>query len=89
MNTVPLLARGSALLAALSAALVPKCPFCVAAYLALFGVSVDTARAVARPLQIGLLGVAAAAIGLTLLPLGRLVLRSYNRAPRASDCCAD
>jgi hypothetical protein len=86
------IARRSAILPALAAALVPKCPFCVAAYLSLFGVSTGAAGAIAPVVRAGLLVIASIAIALILLPLGRLALRSRDHAPllvaTAAACAA-
>jgi hypothetical protein len=68
----------SALAPAFVAALVPKCPFCVAAWLSLFGVGSGAAEAVAPLLRTSALGVAAIAIGALLLPLGKAALRSRD-----------
>jgi hypothetical protein len=75
------MAKKSALIPALVAALVPKCPFCVAAYLSMIGVSAGAAGAIAPLLRVLFLVVATIAIGLALLPLGKLALRTRNYAP--------
>jgi hypothetical protein len=69
-----------AVASALLAALVPKCPLCLAAYLSIFGVSVGAASValrVARPLA---LAVCALAVGLVLVRVGR---KTTARLP----CC--
>ena len=75
------MAQKSALVPALVAALVPKCPFCVAAYLSIIGVSAGAAGAIAPLLRVFVLVVATIAIGLALLPLGKLALRTRNYPP--------
>jgi hypothetical protein len=85
------MARRSAVLSALAAAFVPKCPFCVAAYLSLFGVSAGAAGAIAPLVRSIALLLATLAVGLLLVPLGKLALRSRNLTPlliAASAACA-
>jgi hypothetical protein len=72
------MARRSALAPAFVAALVPKCPFCVAAWLSLCGVGSSAAEAIAPLLRASALGVATIAIGALLLPLGKAALRSRD-----------
>jgi hypothetical protein len=73
--------RRTALVPALAAALVPKCPFCVAAWLSLCGVDTFAAEALAPFLRASALGIAAMALGAMLIPLARASLRSGQRAP--------
>jgi hypothetical protein len=86
------IAQRSAILPALAAALIPKCPFCVAAYLSLLGMSSAAAGTIAPVVRAGLLVIAWIAIALILLPLGRLALRSRDHAPllvvTATACAA-
>jgi hypothetical protein len=85
------MARPSALLPALGAALVPKCPFCVAAYLSLFGVSAGAAGTIAPLVRTLALIVATIAVGFLLLPLAKLALRSRDHVPlwgAATAACA-
>ncbi len=82
--------RRSAVLPALAAALVPKCPFCVAAYLSLFGVSAGAAGAIAPLVRSIALVFATLAVGFLLVPLGKLALRSRHLTPllvAASAAC--
>ena len=68
--------------AALVALLVPKCPLCVAAYLASFGLSAAAARGAAafvRPFALALAGLAFAALALG-------VWRSLERRKRPGCC---
>src|SRR5688572_1137633 len=75
------LARRSAILPALGAVLVPKCPFCVAAYLSLFGVSAGAAFTIAPLVRTIALVLATIGVGFLLLPLGKLALRSRDHLP--------
>jgi len=91
ISSVRRVARRSAVFPALAAALVPKCPFCVAAYLSLFGVSAGAAGAIAPLVRTIALVLAAIAVGFLLLPLGKLALRSRDHLPllvAATAACA-
>ena len=71
--------------AALAAVLVPKCPLCVAAYLAAFGMSAaaaDAAAPLVRPAAFALVGLATHA-----LLFGARRLRQRQRRRAAPRCC--
>ncbi|WP_164012272.1 hypothetical protein [Pyxidicoccus trucidator] len=74
---------GAALLPTLVAALLPKCPVCIAVYLSAFGLGASIAQDAAPWVLRAANGLAAAVLGLVLFRLGMRARRSRRYGPLA------